>query len=242
MRLALARVQRLRRRLATLLTLAVGAAVGIWLWQQRPASAPNPVPAVARQPADECPAELADAQRKRRRLTEEVAYLKQSVIVEQEACFGVREALNDKQDQISDLREQVAFYRGIVSPEESTLGVRVHDLVLRPVQGRIFNFRLTLLQSVREGGEARGRVGLRLEALEGEKLRRLALESLMVTTEYSEEYLFRYYTEMFGEFELPDGLRPLRIVVSLTPRGKRKPAMVRTFVWDEMLAAPAAEE
>lgn len=243
MKLVLVRAQQVRYRLRWASSVGFGALAGALLMGHfAPTGGGGVLASPVAKVEQSCRADLKAAQRRARQLNEESAYLKQSVIVEQEACFGVRDSLQDKQNQISDLREQLAFYRGIVSPEESSLGVRIHGLDVRQVKNQIHNFRLTLLQSVREGGDAAGRASIKLEVLQDSQVQSLDLQDLLVAGEYSGQYEFRYYAELYGEFKLPAGVRPLRMVVALTPKGKRRATVVKTFVWDDIMAGRTAKE
>ncbi len=181
-------------------------------------------------------------ERERRQLREELAYLKQSVVVEQEACNGVRDALQDKDMVISKLHEQLAFYRGIVSPEESPDGIQVYKLVLDALGERTFQFRVTLLQPVRQAVDAKGVLAMRLEGMVGDRVKSMRLSELMVGGSFSPSYEFRYYTELFGQFRLPEDFAPLRLKVGLIPAGKRRVDWTETYVWNDLMTASKAEE
>ncbi len=208
-----------------------------------PEAPPPQLEHVAAGAAAACARRVEVMNKETRRLREELAYMKQSVLVEQESCHGVHALLVDKASEISKLTEQLAFYRGIVTPEDTSVGVRIYKLELDPLGLRRFQFRLTLLQSVRQAADATGDLQVDLVAVDpAGKVQTLDMGSLMVGENYAWTYKFRYYTEMYGQFRLPDKLTPLRIEVQARPHGERRREVSATFVWNELISAPSAEE
>ncbi len=193
--------------------------------------------------AAECPERLTGLERDRRQLREELAYLKQSVVVEQEACNGVRDSLFQKEAEIGKMTEQLAFYRGIFAPSEQVGGVRVYKLEIDPVSGRNFQFRATLLQPARQSGSASGALILEFVGLDANgQPQRLGLDKLIRGEPFSGDYEFRYYTELYGQFRLPEHWTPLRIEAKVRPKGRRKALLAETYVWKDLMAAHGARE
>ncbi len=191
-------------------------------------------------PFASCPDKLSAAERERRVLREELAYTKQSVLIEQEACFELRESLTRQEDELGKLNEQLAFYRGIVSPEQDEAGVRIHQLELFDLGRGAVQFRLTLMQSVRQVQEAQGRLDLVIEGLDGDIYTKRSVQQLELSGDYTGDYAFRYYLEMHGQFRLPKAFKPLRIVTQAIPdKNGRKPVR-QTFIWQEVFAAQTA--
>ena len=190
----------------------------------------------------DCPAQVDALQRQRRQLREELAYVKQSVIVEQEACFELRDELNQQLAEVGKLNEQLAFYRGIVAPEQNLAGVRVHKAEIMPLYGRDYQFRLTLLQPVRQSSDAKGMLKLRIEGLKDETLLVLPLNEIALGEKPPAFYEFRYYVEIFGQFRLPADYRPLRLVAEAIPEQRGLKPVNQTFVWAEIIKPETAEE
>ncbi len=190
----------------------------------------------ALEPLTLCERELRQVRSARRRLAEEAAYLTQSVAVEREACAGVTTSLVEQQEELSKLREQLAFYRGIVAPDEVSAGIQVHGLDVRLAERQVHEFRLTLTQAVRGGEVVRAKVKMSLEGLRADQRVSLPFSELLVGGDLGEVFEFRYYKELFGEFRLPRDLTPLRISVTLDPVRRGQKSITRTFAWTELLA------
>lgn len=192
-------------------------------------------------PFASCAEKLTAAERERRTLREELAYTKQSVLIEQEACFELRSSLQQQEDELGKLNEQLAFYRGIVSPEQDEAGVRIHKLELFDAGRRAIQFRLTLAQPVRQTRDAKGHVRVMLEGLSDGTFSKLNVSDLELSDGFSGLYAFRYYLELHGQFRLPKGFKPLRIVTKAIPDGKGRKPLSQTFVWQEVLTADSAK-
>ncbi|MFP5306010.1 MAG: DUF6776 family protein, partial [Gammaproteobacteria bacterium] len=101
-------------------------------------------------------------------LEEQVVYVQRSQDIDLQACSAVQESLAQLQAEASDLREQLAFYRGIVAPEQSRAGVRVYELKLLPgAEADRYRYELVLIQSVRHDKRVAGRIALELVGQRG---------------------------------------------------------------------------
>lgn len=163
------------------------------------------------------------------KLRDELAYAEQSKSIDGDACRSVRDTLAKLESESASLREQLAFYRGIVSPKEARAGVRVQDLKLRRV-GNGWRYELVLIQAIREESRIAGAVELSIEGVQGAKPTQLALSDLITSGEKNLVFSFKYFEEFSGEFRLPAGFKPTRVVVTLKPANDR-PSVVDQYNW-----------
>jgi len=163
------------------------------------------------------------------KLRDELAYAEQSKSIDGDACRSVRDSLAKLESESASLREQLAFYRGIVSPKEARAGVRVQDLKLRRA-GTGWRYELVLIQAIREESRIAGAVELTIEGLQGAKPTQLALADLVTAGTKNLVFSFKYFEEFSGEFRLPAGFKPTRVVVTLKPANDR-PTVVDQYNW-----------
>lgn len=177
-----------------------------------------------------------------RRLEEQVAYIERSQQIDTEACNEVRESLTVLQAETSDLREQLAFYRGIVAPEQSRAGVRVHEFKLRPGSepGR-YSYELVLIQSVRHDKRVAGRIQLELVGTRGADEVRLPWKEL-VSGDSGANLVFslKYFEEFAGEIAIPRNFEPVRVLVTLVPEGNGSPRVDESFDWGRLVGQGGA--
>lgn len=169
-------------------------------------------------------------------LKDQVAYLSRSQEIDGAACGSVKQSLPKLQAEAADLREQLAFYRGIVSPNEAQAGVRVYDFKIDR-QGSppgAFRYDLVLIQSVRNERRVAGALDLQVEGLRGGKKEVLKLADLAADGNRNLLFSFKYFEEFSGQIRFPDGFRPLRATVKVQPEGD-VPIIEDEFEWSKIL-------
>ncbi len=182
--------------------------------------------------------ELRAAKEEVKRLQEQAVFLQRSQDIDAQACNAVRSSLAQLQAEASDLREQLAFYRGIVAPEQSRAGVRVYELKLaRSAAPRRYRYELVLIQSVRHDKRIGGQIQLELVGKRDGAEQRLPWVAL-VADPAARNLLFsmRYFEEFAGEIVVPQGFEPARVVVTLVPDGEGVPRVEESFDWGRVLS------
>lgn len=163
------------------------------------------------------------------RLRDELAYAEQSKTIDGDACKSVKDSFSKLAGESAALREQLAFYRGIVSPKEARAGVRVQELKMQRIAIG-WKYDLVLIQSVREEGRIAGTIELSIEGVQGATKTTLAMPDLLMSGDKNLVFSFKYFEEFKGEFRLPTGFKPLSAVVTLKPVDDR-PAIVDQYDW-----------
>ncbi len=181
--------------------------------------------------------ELRAAQEKVRSMQDQAVYVQRSQDIDTQACSAIQDSLAQLQAEASDLREQLAFYRGIVAPEQARAGVRVYEFRVFPgADATRYRYDLVLIQSVRHEARVGGRIDINLFGVEGGRDKSYALADL-VTDEAARNLLFslKYFEEFSGEFRIPDGFEPRRVEVTLVPSEKGAPNVDESYDWKRAL-------
>ncbi|WP_295682762.1 DUF6776 family protein [uncultured Nevskia sp.] len=173
-------------------------------------------------------------------LRDQVAYLSRSQEIDSGACQDVKQSLGQLQAESSDLREQLAFYRGIVSPQESQAGVRVYEFRVSAVKTspNQYRFDLVLIQPVRSDKRVGGQVELSIEGLKSGKKQTLKLADIAVDGARNLLFSFKYFEEFSGQLKLPEDFRPLRAMVVLQPGGGQA-AIEDEYDWKKIIREDA---
>jgi len=186
---------------------------------------------------------LVDLRAENEGLRDQVALLQRSTQVDQTAYSAVGSDLKGLQDEITELREEVTFYRGIVSPAESAAGLRIERIRLEPGNGpQMFHYRLILTQVVKNAGTAQGVLELAVEGQMGGKTKRLPWGEVSTKKERTIDFKFRYFEQFEGDLILPKGFTPRSVLVTANPLKAKK--IERTLDWPDMRqdAGSAASE
>ncbi len=180
--------------------------------------------------------ELRAARTENQTLRDQLAYAGRSQEIDGSACTTVKASLGSLQAEASDLREQLAFYRGIVSPSESQAGVRVYDFKVRKTaRANSFSFDLVLIQSVRHEKRIGGSVGVTIDGIKGGQKLSLKLKDLLTDPKPDMVFSFKYFEEFAGGFDLPDGFRPLRAIVAVQPQGDEASNVEDQYDWAKII-------
>ena len=179
--------------------------------------------------------QLKASQGENKKLMDLLAYARQSTRIDSEACTLVKKSLAGQQQEDSNLREQLAFYRGIASPQQSSEGLRVYDLKISPQlqAAGSYNFELLLIQPMHHNHPVKGRAKLAVTGLQDGKARTYRFARLLVGGRKSLLFSFKYFQELDGSIQLPKGFRPLRVTVTLQ-QADRKPRVDESFDWSKV--------
>lgn len=149
--------------------------------------------------------------------------------VSQRSYADVEKMVADLQAQLLRQREEVAFYRGIVSPEDGIGGLRVQRFQVVPAEvERHFKLRLVLVQSLRQNTVASGSVELEVSGLRGQEAVRLALPAIAQAHD-SLPFSFRYFQDLEQEVELPADFEPHSVEIHV--RSSHSPELRESFPW-----------
>ena len=165
------------------------------------------------------------------RLREQKAQLERAAQIERQAHKEQEATLKTLQGEILELKEELAFYRGIVSPRKTSRGLRLQSFTLEPNGPRSWRYKVVLTQVLKNDRLARGAVRFRVEGLQGSQPRSLELPALTEKRVKELSYRFKYFQNLEGDLILPDGFTPLRVTVRILPRGRHKDSVKKTFDW-----------
>ncbi|HVT37369.1 MAG TPA: DUF6776 family protein [Nevskiaceae bacterium] len=168
-------------------------------------------------------------------LKDQVVYAQRSGEIDSQACGTVKASLSGLQAEVADLREQLAFYRGIVSPDLSRAGVRVYEFkVDKSTTSNAYRYELVLIQSVRHDRQVGGRVQIDVEGTKDGAAQTFKLDDAALGGAKNLQFSFKYFEEFNGEFHLPAGFRPVRVVVTLATDQADAPDVKEQFDWDKV--------
>lgn len=169
-------------------------------------------------------------------LKSQMVYEKRSMEIDQQSCDSVRGSLDTLQAEVSDLNEQLAFYRGIVSPELSRVGIRVYDFKLSPAtSANTFRYELVLIQAVRHNRKIDGRAQITVSGQQDGSRKSFSLEEIALGAKGDFSFSFKYFEELSGEFQIPPGFKPEQVTVTLAAEGGQAQNVREQFEWNKVL-------
>lgn len=169
-------------------------------------------------------------------LRQEVATLARSDQVSREANQDLQLTLAERDEEVSALRADVAFYERLVGSTSQRRGLSVHSLKLQSLGDGAWRFTATLTQTLNRAAVSSGRLTLAVEGSRNDALERLSWAELRQAEDApGVEYSFKYFQQAEGDLILPADFKPLRVIVRLAP--PRGEAVEESFTWAEAAAA-----
>lgn len=177
-------------------------------------------------------------EKENRRLGERVVALERAADIDREATAELRESLRQMQERLSEYKKELAFYRGIVSPEEAKAGVRVQQFGIADTgETGLYRFNLVLIQAARHDRNIRGRVRLRIEGLRGGESAGLRWSDVALDSPSDLVFSFKYFQELSGTFRLPPAFEPTLVEVEIVPGNSGSEAFTDSYDWPQLVRA-----
>jgi hypothetical protein len=181
-------------------------------------------------------AALTTAKKDNDTLLQRVAVLERSEQVARAAYGDLQQNLRDRQEEISALRADLAFYSRLTNGSKLE-ALSVHGVHLQSgATPRVYNFTITLTQTLKSGQIANGHLRISVNGVRDGKLTTLAWSELSPNQESSGlPFSFKYFQQITGTLMLPDNFTPNRIRVEADAGGEMGRAD-QEFAWSDALA------
>lgn len=166
------------------------------------------------------------------KLREEKAVLERAAQIERKAYDELDTTLKVLQAEILELKEELAFYRGIVSPKDSASGLQLQRFRIEP-SGRPggYRYKVILTQVLNDDRNARGVIRINIEGMQKGEPRVLGLNQVSEKNVKELDYRFKYFQNVEGEIQLPEGFKPHRVTITVVPNQRDQDAFEKTFDW-----------
>ncbi len=153
--------------------------------------------------------------------------------IDEAAITEVRALLKEQQQASLELREEIAFYRGIVSPSDTRSGTLIQRLEIVPLAAaQLFRYQLVLTQVLKNERVTRGGVEITFSGVLEGRTHRLSLQEVDDNAKKTLNYRFKYFQMFEGDLRLPDGFSPRSVEVVVKPR-RGGNTISESFSWPE---------
>ncbi|MDW3096451.1 MAG: DUF6776 family protein [Gammaproteobacteria bacterium] len=180
--------------------------------------------------------DLGKANKDLKSLRREVARLTRSTQVELQAAEQTKQTLREKEMEILKLTEELVFYRSLLAPEKSKVGVEIRDFSLRSTGQSEYYYDFLLTQSSRSKRVAKGKINVTIDGKQNGKMHRIEVFDVAAAASDTIKYSFKYFQRLNGAFELPDNFEPKKILVEIKPEAKSKQPIQLSYSWNELIS------
>lgn len=171
------------------------------------------------------------------KLLEQIAVVERNRQVEQQAFSDVDSSLKGQQEEILELKQEVAFYRGIVAPRgDSEGGLNIQSFRIEKLPGeQTYRFKLVLTQLAKMDAPVKGRVRIDISGVKDGKPMSLSLAEVSSGGAPTLDLKFKYFQTVEGSMVLPAGFAPTNVTVEIAPTGGKLAGFNKNFVWESLL-------
>jgi hypothetical protein len=171
-------------------------------------------------------------EKQNQQLSDEAAYMGRTGKIEHEALLELRTVLESREAELIELKEELAFYRSIVSPSDMRPGLHIQNLQLEYDKPEAeYHYRLVLTLVRGQNKVAKGRLSMSvLGTLKGEPK-----EISIYKRKERQDFSFKYFQRVEGSFNVPEGFEPAQVKISLEPSSKKIDPVEKQFNWADVV-------
>ncbi|GAA5315703.1 MAG: hypothetical protein AseanaTS_09080 [Candidatus Pelagadaptatus aseana] len=189
--------------------------------------------AIAISERDELRLEVEEKNKQIDGLRQDVANLKLGSQVDRKASEEVRAEVIELKAQIAALKEDISFYRGLMSPTDNKSGLTIGSLnVISTGVARHYEYKLVVQQLATNHKMLNGYLTFEIFGRQGEQLMTLPLKDVSDKVSYDRIKLrFKYFQTLEGRLILPEGFEPERIELTARSLGDKSVVVEKKFGW-----------
>lgn len=173
--------------------------------------------------------DIKQLKKERGGLQEALARAQRALQMDQAAYLELERSLKDSAREIVKLREELNFYRNIISPANKKAGLRIQSLNIEPAGSRnLYRYKLVLIQALKHDRPLQGKATFEIAGLQAGKDRTLVFPRQV---DKAIRVNFKYFQDIEGQFELPKNFKPERVKVKVSTWGRNTQSVEETYNW-----------
>ncbi|MAA73119.1 MAG: hypothetical protein CMN28_00235 [Salinisphaeraceae bacterium] len=170
-----------------------------------------------------------------RKLSERIVALELDARIDKEAAGELKQSMSELQTRLANLRKEVGFYRGIVSPESEDDEPRIQQFSVRPTgSAGEYEYDLVLIRSAGHSSRANGSIIMRLDGLRNGEAITLNARNFGLKPSREPRFGFKYFQELAGSFSLPENFEPTLFEIEVVPAGGTAESVKNSYDWSEL--------
>ncbi len=183
-------------------------------------------------------ARISELEQRNELLVNKNAHLDGISKIEHDAYEKSNQSLVKLQRDLLEIKEELVFYQGIVSPDELALGVNIQSFeLMRKNNNGLYAYKLVLTKRGKSNQVVKGSMNLQVKGSQQGKPKALTLKNIKQEFDQKDEkFSFRYFQVFEGELLLPDSFEPSDIELEINPTTRKIKNFTETISWVQALA------
>ncbi|WP_193166062.1 DUF6776 family protein [Microbulbifer hainanensis] len=161
------------------------------------------------------------------------ATAEQSLTIGEQAGEKVRAELVAKDNRIAELKQEITFYRGLMAPADGSDGVSIGRFSISQTSDqRRYQYKLLVQQSTTRHNVVSGNATFTVVGSQDGQPKRYPLSALSAQVDSEKIPLrFKYFQNIEGELQLPEGFEPEGVELSLKSSGRKGFNIEQRYGW-----------
>lgn len=167
-------------------------------------------------------------------LRDSLARAERSLQMDQTAYQDLDRSLKASSQAIVRLREELNFYRNIISPPNKKSGLRIQSLKLEAAGDddttatSKYHYKMVLIQALKHDRKISGKARFEINGVQGGKNTTIRFPQ---AADKPIRFNFKYFQDLEGQIELPQNFEPRTIKVNVTSRGRDAQSIEQIYPW-----------
>lgn len=174
-------------------------------------------------------------QQENQRLATELAFAKRSSQIDKKANVALVDALSDREKKAAQTKEELGFYKNIVSDTEIGKGIEIRKFqLIKGKQVTDFSYKLVLSRAGTKKQTVKGKVEIRVQGKKYGASVMLGWSDIRSGNTASPAFKFQYFQTLEGELRFPVGFFPENVLVKVSAAGSEQPVQ-QSYSWNAIV-------
>jgi len=181
---------------------------------------------------------LAELTAINKQLIKQQDFIESAKKIDAQAQKDARRSLTKLHDELSDTKQQLAFYQRVVAPETLIKGLYINSFEVQALgESGVYEYQLVLAQGASQKNAIKGNYSLSVVgSVQGEE-KTIPIEAQGVEKTKPYDFSFKYYEILTGEISFDDGFVPKKVIVVVDPAKKSSKSLKQQWLWSKALVS-----
>jgi len=168
-------------------------------------------------------------------LLREHDFIENAKKIDLQAQKDYRHSLTKLNDELSDVKQELAFYQRVVAPETVAKDLYIDSFKINATgKPGVYQYKLIVAQGVNKKRAVKGSYSLSVLGKVAGKEKVLLLQNMVASKQKTKRFIFKYYELLTGVLVFEEGFTPEQVVVMVTPSSKGVAKVRQQWFWREV--------
>lgn len=166
----------------------------------------------------------------------QAAMLERNSTIDDGASDQLKISLTEAQEEVLELKKELAFYKSIIAPGESKRSLMIQTIQLKTDVNGDHQYKIMVSQRGRNDNFARGSIDVTIGGSEAGQVKVIKLSDVSKDAKNPIGFSFKYFQKFEGSMTLPATFQPEYMRVKVKPRSSKIDPIDEQFAWADLTA------